>query len=102
MENTQEIIQTLAEEIMRAVTQAVSQSLAQSIAQAIAESNAQSSMRILKFKDLKEVLPFGEHKIRRLVALNELPVVTVGRDCLTTTKIINEWIEKHVGEELFY
>lgn len=56
---------------------------------------------IIKLKQLYEILPFGEKKIRKLIASGEIPVVKIGRDYITTKKLVTTWIEEHVGEELF-
>jgi excisionase family DNA binding protein len=49
-----------------------------------------------------QVLPFGEKKIRKLIAAGELPVVKVGRDYVTTKERLIEWINKNIGQELYY
>ena len=57
---------------------------------------------ILGLEDLYELLPFGEQKIRKLIAAGELPVLKVGRDYITTKRKLFEWIEKNIGMELYY
>ena len=57
---------------------------------------------ILGLEDLYQLLPFGEQKIRKLIASGELPVVKVGRDYITTKRKLFEWIEKNIGMELYY
>ncbi|MGN1124678.1 MAG: helix-turn-helix domain-containing protein [Candidatus Gastranaerophilaceae bacterium] len=57
---------------------------------------------IVGLKQLYEILPFGEKKIRKLIAAGELPVVKIGRDYITTKHKINEWIEQNIGKELYY
>ena len=57
---------------------------------------------ILGLEDLYEMLPFGEQKIRKLIACQELPVVKVGRDYITTRRKLLEWIEDNIGQELYY
>lgn len=57
---------------------------------------------ILGLEDLYKILPFGEQKIRKLIASQELPVVKVGRDYITTRKKLLEWIEQNIGHELYY
>lgn len=57
---------------------------------------------ILDLHDLYEILPFGEQKIRKLIASQELPVVKVGRNYITTKRKLLEWIEQNIGEELYY
>lgn len=58
--------------------------------------------QILGLEDLYEMLPFGEQKIRKLIAAKELPVLKVGRDYITTKKKLVEWIELNLGQELYY
>ena len=58
--------------------------------------------QILGLEDLYEMLPFGEQKIRKLIAAKELPVLKVGRDYITTKKKLLEWIELNLGQELYY
>ena len=57
---------------------------------------------ILGLEDLYQIFPFGEQKIRKLIASGELPVVKVGRDYITTKRKLFEWIEKNIGMELYY
>lgn len=57
---------------------------------------------IIGLKQLYKILPFGEKKIRKLIAAGELPVVKIGRDYLTTKNKLNEWIELNIGQELYY
>lgn len=57
---------------------------------------------ILCLKDLYKILPFGEQKIRKLIAAQELPVVKIGRDYITTKRKLLEWIEQNIGYELYY
>ena len=58
--------------------------------------------QILGLEDLYEMLPFGEQKIRKLIAAKELPVLKVGRDYITTKRKLMEWIEQNLGQELYY
>ena len=58
--------------------------------------------RILGLQDLYTILPFGEQKIRKLIYAKELPVLKVGRDYITTKKKLFDWIEKNLGQELYY
>lgn len=57
---------------------------------------------ILGLEDLYRIFPFGEQKVRKLIASGELPVVKVGRDYITTKRKLFEWIEKNIGMELYY
>lgn len=57
---------------------------------------------ILGLEDLYRILPFGEQKIRKLIASQELPVVKVGRNYITTKRKLLEWIEQNIGQELYY
>lgn len=58
--------------------------------------------KILKQTDLYEVLPFGKTKITQLIKSGELPLVKMGNDYITTFNVLEEWIEKHAGEEIYY
>lgn len=58
--------------------------------------------RILKQTDLYEILPFKKTKIQQLIKSKELPLVKVGKDYITTYKLLEEWISDHIGEEIFY
>lgn len=57
---------------------------------------------ILGLQDLYNILPFGEQKIRKLIMVQELPVVKIGRDYITTKRKLLEWIEQNIGQELYY
>ena len=57
---------------------------------------------ILGLEDLYEMFPFGEQKIRKLIASGELPMLKIGRDYITTKRKLFEWIEKNIGMELYY
>lgn len=58
-------------------------------------------MKILKQKDLYEILPFGKTKIQKLIRSGELPMVKVGKDYITTEEKLNEWIVSNLGYEVF-
>lgn len=58
--------------------------------------------KILNQADLYEILPFGKTKVYQLIKSGELPLVKIGKDYITTSKIIEEWIENHIGEEIYY
>lgn len=58
--------------------------------------------KILKQSDLYDILPFHKTKIQQLIKSGELPLVKIGKDYITTFKILEDWISKHIGEEIFY
>lgn len=58
--------------------------------------------RILKQTDLYEMLPFQKTKIKSLIKSGQLPLVKVGKDYITTYKIMEDWIKEHIGEEIYY
>ena len=60
------------------------------------------SEKILKQSDLYELLPFGKTKIQLLFQSGQLPLVKIGNDYITTFRLLDEWIEKHIGEEIYY
>ena len=58
--------------------------------------------KILSQKDLYDVLPFGKTKIQQLIASNQLPLLKIGKDYVTTYNILEDWIREHIGEEIYY
>lgn len=58
-------------------------------------------IRIIKNCDIYELLPFGKTKIKELLKLNILPVVKIGKDYITTEKILEDWIKENIGNEFF-
>lgn len=65
------------------------------------ESEAQTN-KILKQTDLYDILPFGKTKINQLIKSNQIPLVKIGNDYITTFNILESWIKEHVGEEIYY
>ena len=57
---------------------------------------------ILKQTDLYEILPFKKTKILQLLRSGTIPAVKIGKDYITTETLLKEWIEKHVGEEVYF
>lgn len=58
--------------------------------------------KILKQTDLYDILPFGKTKVKQLIKSGELPLVKIGDDYITTFNLLENWIEKHIGEEIYY
>ena len=58
--------------------------------------------KILSQKDLYEVLPFGKTKIQQLISSNQLPLLKIGKDYITTYNILEDWIREHIGDEIYY
>lgn len=58
--------------------------------------------KILKQTDLYEILPFQKTKVQQLIKSGELPLVKIGKDYITTYKLIEEWIAKNIGGEIYY
>ena len=58
--------------------------------------------KILSQKDLYEVLPFGKTKIQQLISSNQLTLLKIGKDYITTYNILEDWIREHIGEEIYY
>lgn len=58
--------------------------------------------RVLKQTDLYEILPFKKTKIQKLIKSGELPLVKIGKDYITTYKILEDWISNNIREEIFY
>ena len=65
------------------------------------ESEARTN-KILKQTDLYDILPFGKTKINQLIKSNQLPLVKIGNDYITTFNILEAWITEHIGEEIYY
>ena len=58
--------------------------------------------KILSQKELYDVLPFGKTKIQQLIASNQLPLLNIGKDYVTTYNILEDWIREHIGDEIYY
>ena len=58
--------------------------------------------KILSQKDLYDVLPFGKTKIQQLINSNQLPLLKIGKDYVTTYNILEDWIREHIGDEIYY
>ena len=58
--------------------------------------------KILSQKDLYEVLPFGKTKIQQLINSNQLRLLKIGKDYITTYNILEDWIREHIGDEIYY
>lgn len=58
--------------------------------------------KILSQSDLYDILPFGKTKTQQLIKSGELPLVKVGKDYITTFKLLEDWIESHIGDEIYY
>ena len=58
--------------------------------------------KILSQKDLYDVLPFGKTKIQQMIASNQLPLLKIGKDYVTTYNILEDWIREHIGDEIYY
>lgn len=59
-------------------------------------------MKILKQTDLYELLPFKKTKIQELIRSGQLPLVKIGKDYITTEEKMNQWINDHIGQEIFF
>ena len=58
--------------------------------------------KIVSQKELYDVLPFGKTKIQQLIASNQLPLLKIGKDYVTTYNILEDWIREHIGDEIYY
>lgn len=56
---------------------------------------------IYKQSDLYEILPFGKTKVKQMIKSDVLPLVKIGKDYITTKKLLEEWIEDNVGGEIY-
>lgn len=73
----------------------------------INSSNAQINReeyqnRILKQTDLYDIFPFKKTKMKQLIKSGQLPLVKIGNDYITTFKLLEDWVLKNIGEEIFY
>lgn len=59
-------------------------------------------MKIITSKELLDMLPFGKTKFNKLLKANELPLVKIGTDYITTESAVEKWINDNIGQELFY
>ena len=66
------------------------------------ESDKNYYNKILKQDDLYKILPFKKTKIQQLIKANVLPVVKIGKDYITTYKLLEEWIYDNLREEISY
>lgn len=65
------------------------------------DKQLEENNKILKQTDLYEILPFQKTKVKQLIKSGELPLVKIGRDYITTYKLLEEWIKEHIGEEIY-
>ena len=70
--------------------------------EALEDKKEKYNRKILKQTDLYDIFPFKKTKIQQLIKSGKLPLVKVGKDYITTFKLIEEWISNHIGEEIFY
>ena len=58
--------------------------------------------KMLSQRDLYGVLPFGKTKIQQLISSNQLPLLKIWKDYITTYNILEDWIREHIGDEIYY
>lgn len=68
----------------------------------INNSTKKYNVTILNKRDLEKILPFGKTKLNALLLANILPVVKIGRDYITTTEQLNQWIDANIGKSFDY
>ena len=44
----------------------------------------------------------GKTKIQQLISSNQLPLLKIGKDYITTYNILEDWIREHIGDEIYY
>lgn len=66
------------------------------------ENSRNIKERILSQNDLYEILPFGKTKIQQLIKSNQLPLVKIGKDYITTFSILEQWINDNLRTEIYY
>lgn len=62
----------------------------------------ENDLRVLKSKDIQDLLGFGKTKMCELFQSGTLPVVKIGREYITTEKKLENWIEENIGKEIFF
>ena len=67
-----------------------------------AVENSNIKERILSQQDLYPLLPFGKTKVQQLIKSNQLPLVKIGKDYITTFSILEQWINDNIGTEIYY
>ena len=67
-----------------------------------AQENSNIKERILSQQDLYVLLPFGKTKVQQLIKSNQLPLVKIGKDYITTFSILEQWINDNIGTEIYY
>lgn len=55
-------------------------------------------MKILKKKDMLEILPFGKTKLQELLISKTIPATKVGRDYIITEEQLYNWLKKNEGQ----
>lgn len=68
----------------------------------VVENSKNIKERILSQNDLYEILPFGKTKVQQLIKSNQLPLVKIGKDYITTFSILEQWINDNLGTEIYY
>lgn len=68
----------------------------------ISKQKGRAAMKILKQTDLYELLPFKKTKIQELIRSGQLPLVKIGKDYITTEEKMHQWIDDHIGQEIFF
>lgn len=58
--------------------------------------------KILSQADLYNILPFGKTKIKQLIQSGQLPLLKIGKDYITTYRLLENWIENNIGGEIYY
>ena len=44
----------------------------------------------------------GKTKIQQLISYNQLPLLKIGKDYITTYNVLEDWIREHMGDEIYY
>lgn len=68
----------------------------------VGKSNNQITEGLITQKELYKILPFGKTKIKQIIKSGCMPAVKLGKDYLTSYPLIEKWIEKHAGEEIYF
>lgn len=66
------------------------------------QGDSSTGTKILKQTDLYNILPFGKTKTTKLIQSGQLPLLKIGNDYITTFRLLEDWIEQHIGEEIYY
>lgn len=57
---------------------------------------------IYTLADLNDIFPFGKSKLLKLCKTGALPVIKVGKDYISSPKLVDRWMQEHEGKEIIF